>query len=371
MSSLQGVIIKWQEDFSKTNQDLINYMSNYGSTAIIRMEMSIFVMLLVSYFNLNFIYNNNSLHLIIGDNIIYISQAISFLLSTISILYNTQYSPGIGVFINIIICFKILLLLILLSFVMKFFITYIYHLRTDSSITLYSRAVNSSLVAFASLFTSIFLQLSMKIHVTKDEVTASIRNGIIPYERLLRKNENNYVNLESPTKEMKVKRTAVIASSGFTIGAKVLAKYKSDKLWFPGRISALHKNNTFDIVYDDGDIEFYKTREAVELLSSLVLMEVQDNESDIANGLISMWKWSFFLHLVITCFITLYSTLLIALDGLVTDIISTLLSLSIDMMIIGTIIYIIITVIKVMSALYRFEFLYYYYYYYYYYYKKF
>ena len=39
MSSLQGVIIKWQEDFSKTNQDLINYMSNYGSTAIIRMEM--------------------------------------------------------------------------------------------------------------------------------------------------------------------------------------------------------------------------------------------------------------------------------------------------------------------------------------------
>jgi hypothetical protein len=173
----------------------------------------------------------------------------------------------------------------------------------------------------------------MKIHVTKDEVIASIRNGIKPYERLLRKNENNYVNLESefqsPTKEMKVKRTAVIASSGFTIGAKVLATYKSDKLWFPGRISALHKNNTFDIVYDDGDIEFYKTREAVELLSSLVLMEVQDNESDIASGLISMWKWSFFLHLVITCFITLYSTLLIALDGLVTDIISTLLSLSI------------------------------------------
>lgn len=354
-SSLQGVIIKWQRDFSTTNTDLINYMSNYGAQAIMRMEMAIFLLLLCSYFNLS--YGHNSLHLIIGDCIINIVQAISFLLSTIIILYNTSYSPGIGVFIKLVIIFKVFLLLILLAFGIKLFINYIYHIFFDStlSIPLYIRAVNSILVAIISLFTSIFLQLSMKINVTKDEVIAYLRSGIKPYERLLRK-ENNYINLDvySPTKEMKVKRTAMTASSGFTVGAKVLSRYKEDRLWFPGKISALHKNNTFDIVYDDGDIEFYKTRENVELLSSLVLMEqVQENGHDIAHGLVSMWKWTLFLHLVITCLLTFYSTLAIALDGSITEIISTLLLLSIDMMIIGTIFYIIAILIKVMSALYR------------------
>lgn len=56
----------------------------------------------------------------------------------------------------------------------------------------------------------------------------------------------NQIVVETPEKPVK---------SGFVVGDKVKARYKGGSKLFPGKISRVHTNGTYDIKYDDGDSE--------------------------------------------------------------------------------------------------------------------
>lgn len=98
--------------------------------------------------------------------------------------------------------------------------------------------------------------------------------------------------------------SSLMFSPDFIVGAKVLAQAhlgdSESELWFPGKISAIHKKDgTYDIVYDDGDMEFHKPRAEIELFRSLLEHQIHDKETEKASGVILMWKMGLFLHLLI------------------------------------------------------------------------
>ena len=39
------------------------------------------------------------------------------------------------------------------------------------------------------------------------------------------------------------------------VGTKIEARYKGGSKWFSGRTSNKHADNTYDVIYDDGDFE--------------------------------------------------------------------------------------------------------------------
>ena len=47
----------------------------------------------------------------------------------------------------------------------------------------------------------------------------------------------------------------LIPVGGASLGDRVVALYRGDEAnqWFPGRVTAVHSDDTYDIKYDDGD----------------------------------------------------------------------------------------------------------------------
>jgi hypothetical protein len=59
----------------------------------------------------------------------------------------------------------------------------------------------------------------------------------------------------------------------FVVGARAFGQFGStaqELLWYPCTISAVHRNGSFNVVYDDGNIEFYKPLDRLELQTSLI-----------------------------------------------------------------------------------------------------
>ena len=54
-------------------------------------------------------------------------------------------------------------------------------------------------------------------------------------------------------------------SAGFAAGARVEARYGGEEEWYAGRIRAARDDGTYDVEYDDGDLE---ERVAVDLVRS-------------------------------------------------------------------------------------------------------
>jgi hypothetical protein len=44
--------------------------------------------------------------------------------------------------------------------------------------------------------------------------------------------------------------------SALTVGDKVEAQFKGGKKWFPAKITAVNRDGTYDVRYDDGDSEW-------------------------------------------------------------------------------------------------------------------
>lgn len=134
---------------------------------------------------------------------------------------------------------------------------------------------------------------------------------------------------------IRVRKSSVgTTGHGYVIGAKVLAQRNfafdasptssllssqssskntaaiiidHEAFWFPGKISGIHRNGTYDIVYDYGDIEFHKPRSIIELLSAIDDSKVISDASTGGGintteftGLLTMWKVGLLLHLVIS-----------------------------------------------------------------------
>jgi Ca2+-binding EF-hand superfamily protein len=52
------------------------------------------------------------------------------------------------------------------------------------------------------------------------------------------------------------------------VGARVEARYKGGSKWFKGKISRDHKDDTYDVEYDDGDSEKYMKKESIRVLGA-------------------------------------------------------------------------------------------------------
>lgn len=60
------------------------------------------------------------------------------------------------------------------------------------------------------------------------------------------------------------KGAAAQASDAFSVNQAVRARYKKGSRWFPGKIKRVHADGTFDLLYDDGDVETRVDRDLIE-----------------------------------------------------------------------------------------------------------
>jgi len=67
---------------------------------------------------------------------------------------------------------------------------------------------------------------------------------------------NSYPKQRSMGIKYKKKKTYEISEKGYEIGDKIEALFNKEDIWYPGVISHLLSNGTFNIDYDDGDQEF-------------------------------------------------------------------------------------------------------------------
>lgn len=71
------------------------------------------------------------------------------------------------------------------------------------------------------------------------------------------------------TTSLSPKKTATSKTrAAFSVGDAILAQYKGGKRSFPGKISAVHADNTYDITYDDGDVEKRVAEAMIEAVQS-------------------------------------------------------------------------------------------------------
>ena len=61
------------------------------------------------------------------------------------------------------------------------------------------------------------------------------------------------------------KSSAVLAALPFVKGTKVRANFRGKGLWYPGCISRVHTDGTFNIAYDDGEKETFVARSHLQL----------------------------------------------------------------------------------------------------------
>lgn len=62
------------------------------------------------------------------------------------------------------------------------------------------------------------------------------------------------------------------------VGTKIEAQYNSGSKWFPGKISSNHGNNTYDITYNDGDMERNVKRQLIRVKEELLPPAIPDRE---------------------------------------------------------------------------------------------
>ena len=56
------------------------------------------------------------------------------------------------------------------------------------------------------------------------------------------------------------------APEKYTLGARVHAEWQGDGQWFPAKITTLHSNGTFDVLYDDGAVERQIAEQHIKLM---------------------------------------------------------------------------------------------------------
>jgi hypothetical protein len=81
------------------------------------------------------------------------------------------------------------------------------------------------------------------------------RETMVPIERIRLLKKVSPKKSSTHKKSTKEQETQLLTNIGFLLGIKIEANYKGCNKWYPGSIMGIHRNWTFDIHYDDGEIE--------------------------------------------------------------------------------------------------------------------
>lgn len=278
---------------------------------------------------------------IYADVTLYALQSIGFLVSCSCIgLYQTEAFAGdidSAAFVGVR-SFKLSLLAIaLLSVGVLVAIAHILSLLSAhlaSAAANFDKDMRSLYLSVCSTLLAILLICSVRLRVNSADAIQFLRKGLRPCERMVEKKpkkqsygyglstmkrstlldstcRGTYGSTASAAegesdgkrKTYRVRRSSVGPESVHTVGTKVLAQPGADPdaLWFRGIISSIHRDGTYDVVYEDGDIEFHKSRTRIELLSSVHTSDRSSSSMYVnGDGLVHLWKVSLFAHFVAT-----------------------------------------------------------------------